>query len=329
MVKHYFIRDIPLFGCIAFGIIDRGTNILQVRPISECPLSCIFCSTDAGAYSKNRLSEYMVELEQLLTSFEWAASYKKCEIEAHIDTVGEPLMYPYIVELVKRLSDNPYVKIVSMQSNGILLNEKLMNELEAGLSRINISIDAMNPQLAKRIAGVDSYNLERVMENARYIAQNTNIDLLIAPVWLPGINDKEIPRLIEFALSIGAGKRWPAMGIQKYIPHKYGRKPDVKVMRWDAFYSQLEKWENEYSTKLVLRPEDFGSYRCKPLPRFFKRYEKVKVKVAGYGWMQAEKLGVAKDRVITILNAQRIPVGKQVYVKIVRTMDGIYLAKPM
>jgi len=49
--NNILIRDIPLFGCIAFGIIDRGTNVLQVRPISECPLACIFCSTDAGPYS--------------------------------------------------------------------------------------------------------------------------------------------------------------------------------------------------------------------------------------------------------------------------------------
>ncbi len=325
------IRDIPLLGCIAFGIIDRGTNVLQVRPISECPLSCIFCSTDAGPHSKNRLSEYMVDLEQLLASFEYVASYKKCEIEAHIDSVGEPLMYPRIVELVKGLSDNSYVKVVSMQSNGVLLNERLIDNLEtAGLSRINLSIHSTQPQLAKRIAGTDSYDLERVMKNARYIAQNTDIDLLIAPVWLPGVNDEEIPRLIEFALSIGAGKRWPAMGIQKYLPHKYGRKPpSIKSMRWDVFYSKLERWEEEYNTKLVLRPEDFGSYRCKPLPKLFKKHERIKVKVIGYGWMQGEKLAVDRDRVITIMNAQRIPVGKEVYVRVERVVDGIYIARPL
>ena len=43
---------IPLIGCIAFGIIDRGTNLLQVRCTSLCNMNCAFCSTDAGAYSK-------------------------------------------------------------------------------------------------------------------------------------------------------------------------------------------------------------------------------------------------------------------------------------
>lgn len=328
-INRILIRNVPLFGCIAFGIIDRGTNVLQVRPISECPLSCIFCSTDAGQRSKRRISEYMVDLEQLLAAFEWAASYKEInDIEAHIDTVGEPLMYPQIVELVQGLSANRNVKIVSMQTNGTLLNAKLIEELEAaGLSRINMSIESLDPELAKRCAGTNSYNIEKVLENAEYIARNTNIALLIAPVWLPGINDAEIPKLIEFALEMGAGKRWPALGIQKFLPHKYGRKPDIKAMGWEKFYSQLEELERIYNIKLVLTPQDFGSFQCKALPRVFKRYERVKVKVIGPGWMKGEKLAVARDRVITVVDAERIPVGAEVFVRMERVVDGIYIAR--
>ncbi|VVB93802.1 7,8-dihydro-6-hydroxymethylpterin dimethyltransferase [uncultured archaeon] len=323
------IRDIPLFGCIAFGIIDRGTNVLQVRPISECPLSCIFCSTDAGSRTGRRISEYMVDLEQLLQAFEWAASYKEInDIEAHIDTVGEPLMYPQLVDLVARLSANFHVRTVSMQTNGFLLNRKLIDELAtAGLSRINISIESLDPALAKSIAGIDFYNVERVLENAEYIAKNTDIDLLIAPVWLQGINDKEIPKLIEYALSIGAGKKWPALGIQKFLPHKFGRKPEIKLMSWEKFYSQLGEWERAYNTKLILTPEDFGSYQCKTIPRMFKRHEKLKVKVLGYGWMKGEKIAEARERVITIVDAERIPVGKEIFVRMERVVDGIYMAR--
>jgi uncharacterized Fe-S cluster-containing radical SAM superfamily enzyme len=326
--NHILIRDIPLFGCIAFGIIDRGTNVLQLRPYSECPLSCVFCSTDAGPHSGRRISEYMVDLTQLLSAFEWAASYKGAGIEAHIDTVGEPAMYPELVELVGGLAANSRVNTVSMQTNGTLLTTGLIDALDkAGLSRINMSIESLDPDLAKRIAGTDSYDLEKVLKSAEYIARDTNIDLLIAPVWLPGINDAEIPKLIEFALSIGAGKKWPALGIQKFLPHKYGRKPDIRAMNWENFYSRLREWEKIYNTKLVLTPQDFGSHECKPLPRVFKRHERVKVKVAGPGWMKGEKLAVARDRVLTIVEADRVPVGAEVYVRMERVVDGIYVAK--
>ncbi|VVB96777.1 Coenzyme PQQ synthesis protein E [uncultured archaeon] len=327
--NYILIRDIPLFGCIAFGIIDRGTNVLQLRPYSECPLSCVFCSTDAGPHSSRRISEYMVDLTQLLSAFEWATSYKEInDIEAHIDTVGEPAMYPELVELVEGLSANSHVRTVSMQTNGTLLNTGLIDALDkAGLSRINMSIESLDPDLAKRIAGTDSYNLGKVLKNAEYITKNTNIDLLIAPVWLPGINDAEIPKLIEFALSIGAGKKWPALGIQKFLPHKYGRKPDIRAMSWENFYSRLREWEKIYDTKLVLAPQDFGSYDCRPLPRVFKRYERVKVKVVGPGWMKGEKLAVARDRVLTIVDADKVPVGAEVNVRMERVVDGIYVAK--
>ena len=273
----------------------------------------------------------MVDLSQLLGAFEWAASYKEIDdIEAHIDTVGEPSMYPQLVDLVKKLSENKNVRTVSMQTNGVLLNTKLIDELDnAGLSRINMSIEALDPELAKRIAGIDSYNIEKVRKTAEYIAMNTDIDLLIAPVWLPGINDEEIPKLIEFALSIGAGKKWPALGIQKFLSHKNGRKPDVnvKVMSWEKFYSQLEEWEKKFQTKLILSPRDFGSHVCKALPRMFKRNEKVKVKIIGPGWMKGEKLAIARDRVLTIVDAGNIPVGKEIRVRIERVVDGIYMAR--
>ncbi len=327
--NNILISNIPLFGCIAFGIIDRGTNVLQVRPISECPLSCIFCSTDAGPHSLKRISEYMVDLPEILRAFEWATSYKETDgIEAHIDTVGEPAMYPQLVELVRNLSENPHVKTISMQTNGFLLNKKLIDELDAaGLSRINMSIEALKPELARKIAGVESYDIEKILRNAVYIAKNTDIDLLIAPVWLPGINDDEIPELIEFALKIGAGKKWPALGIQKFLPHKNGRKPDVKVMTWEKFYSQLKEWERKYGTKLILSPQDFESHSCKALPRVFRRYEKVRVQVIGPGWMKGEKLAVARDRVLTIVDSSGIPAGKEVSVRIERVVDGIYMTK--
>ena len=271
----------------------------------------------------------MVDLSQLLSAFEWASSYKETkDIEAHIDTVGEPLMYPQLVELVNLLSKNKNVKTISMQTNGVLLNTKLIDGLDkAGLSRINMSIEALDPALAKRISGIDSYNIEKVQKTAEYIAMNTGIDLLVAPVWLPGINDEEIPKLIEFALKIGAGKKWPALGIQKFLSHKNGRKPDVKVMSWEKFYSQLAEWEGKFRTRLILSPKDFGSHDCKALPRMFKRNEKVKVKVVGPGWMKDEKLAVARDRVLTIVDAGNIPPGKEVIVRVERVVDGIYMAR--
>ena len=57
MREHWLIREednIPLIGAHLFGIIDRGTNVLQIRAITGCPLKCIYCSVDEGVISRKR-----------------------------------------------------------------------------------------------------------------------------------------------------------------------------------------------------------------------------------------------------------------------------------
>ena len=322
--------DVPLLGCIAFGIIDRGTNLLQVRPTTLCPLSCIFCSVDAGPSTKHRQVEFMVEADYIVDEFRKAAKFKGEGLEAHVDTVGDPLTHPRIVDIVHGLSDTPGVEVVSMQTHGALLTEKMVDELAAaGLSRINLSIDALDPELAKRLAGTPSYDVHRVLKVAEYVASSSNIDLLISPVWVPGVNDHELGRIINEALRMGAGKRWPPLGIQKMEVHKYGRRPrGVKPMTWYRFYKALREMEREYKVKLVLRPEDFNIQPRPRLPMPLRRFQRVKVDVVGPGWLKGEALGVAKGRAVTLVGCDESLMGRRVSATIIESKDGLYIARP-
>jgi len=323
--------ELPLVGAIAFGVIDRGTNVLQIRPTSLCPLSCPFCSTDAGPRSRHRAAEYVVDLDVLL---DWVAQLVRFKgsrgVEAHIDTVGEPATYPRLVELVQGLSEIEGVEVISMQSNGVLLDEHLVDELvDAGLSRLNLSIHALEPELAKRMAGTSRYDLDKVLAVAQAMADSP-ADLLIAPVWVPGMNDAEIPRLVEFALRIGAGKKWPPLGIQKYLAHKRGRKPPgVKPMSWGAFYRALRRLEARYGVKLVLTPEDFGMRKAALLPAPFSPGEVVKVRVIAPGWLKGEVTGMARGRAITLVGAEGLDPGTTVLARVIEVKHTIYLARPL
>ncbi len=324
--------SIPLVGCIAFGLIDRGTNLVQVRPISTCPLSCIFCSTNAGPKSKIRQTEYLVPLEYLLEEFDKIVAFKgRKHVEAHIDTVGDPITYPKIVELVASLKQIEGVEFVSIQTHGSVLNEKLIDELsEAGLTRINLSIDALNPELAGKMADTEWFNIQKVLEIASYIALNTKISLLVAPVWVPKVNDGEIPKIIELAKTLRLGKRFPPLGIQKYEVHKHGRKVEgIKSVSWKRFYEQLRIWEEKFKIKLVLSPRDFGIHKRVMLPIPYRKFETVKVKVVGPGWLRREKLAVtlARDRSVTLLNAEEIPIGARVKARIVANKHNLFIAE--
>ncbi len=322
----------PLVGHVAFGIIDRGTNLLQIRPTSLCPLSCIFCSVDAGPRS-NHASEYVVDLDHLLAWFERVVREKGLDrVHAYVDAAGDPLTYPRIVELVRRLREMGFVETIAMETHGALLTEELAEELDsAGLDRLNLSIDALDPQLAKLLSGTPWFDVTRVVRVAEYIASSLRMDLLVAPVWVPGINDAEIPKIIEWALRVGAGKRWPPLGIQKYEAHKYGRKPrGVRPMRWRDFYAKLREWEGEFGVRLVLTPEDFGIRRAKPLPLAFRRFERLQARVAGPGWLRGQWLAVAGERIVTLVGVEgEPPVGRRVSAVVLRSKHNIYVARPL
>ena len=112
-------------------------------------------------------------------------------------------------------------RFVSLQTNGTLLDDKKIAALaDAGLDRVNLCSTRLTRRCPE-FAGVDWYNIEKVTRGSTG-GSKSSMDLLIAPVYMPGINDAEIPKLIAFARECGAGKRFPPLGIQKFERYRYG-----------------------------------------------------------------------------------------------------------
>ncbi len=325
-------RPIPLVGHIAFGVIDRGTSIIQVRPTSICNLNCIFCSVDAGPYSRWRKTEYIVDdLEWLVSWVTEIAKYKGGHVEALIDGVGDPFTYSKLPELVSLLRSSSYISSIAVETHGQLLNKKLINMLEkAGLDRINLSIDTTNREQAKILAGTPTYDVSNVMRMAEYTIKETSIDITLTPVWLPGINDDEIMRIIEWAIKIGAGKRWPPLAIQKYLVHKYGRKlKNINEVSWNKFYDWLKSLEKKYNVKLIPDPKDFGFEKRPSIPILYKKGSIVNVEIIAPGWFKNEWLGITrnKDRIITVISREPLTEGEKINVRIISNKDNIYIAQ--
>lgn len=325
-------RPIPLVGHIAFGVIDRGTNIVQVRPTSVCNLNCIFCSVDAGPYSRWRRTEYIIEdIEWLADWVIEIAKFKGGGVEALIDGVGDPFTYPKLPELISLLKSSNYINSIAVETHGQLLNKKLIHALEdAGLDRINLSIDTTNQEQAKMLAGMPSYDVVEVMKMAEYIVKETSIDITLTPVWLPGINDEEIIKIIEWAMKVGVGKRWPPLAIQKYLVHKYGRKPkNVNEISWNAFYEWLRSLEKKYNVKLIPEPKDFGFEKRPSIPVLYKKGSIVNVEIIGPGWFKNEWLAVPRnnDRIITVISREQLIEGEKINVRIINNKDNIYIAR--
>ncbi|WP_338604019.1 radical SAM protein [Sulfolobus tengchongensis] len=324
MIKLVSINEpVPLIGHIAFGIIDRGTNLLQIRPFSNCPMSCKFCSVDAGPKSRHRRVEFIVDAEHLLNWSNYVISRKIHKVGILIDGVGEPILHPDIHKIISGLKENEKVFEVAIETHGLPLTRSLINKLaNSGLDRINLSIDSLDEEKARQLAGHNGYSVKRVVEMAIYAKQN-GIDVLLTPVWLPGVNDKDMIEIIKLAKENGF-----RLGIQKYVRHQKGRKlPNINEPSWKEFYKFLDNLEKVTDVKLKLSPSDFMVVQDVRLGPIMDVGEKVVGRVFSEGWMYNEVLVIAKNRVVTVTGVDDLPEGIEVKIKITRNKDEIYLAK--
>ncbi len=313
---------IPLIGTNYFGLVDRGTNLIEVKPITSCNLSCIYCSVDEGPLSRRKL-DFVVEKDYIVEEFRKIAEFKhENHIDAHINAQGEPTLYADLVDLVAEIAKIKQVKAISIDTNGTLLNKQYIDDLaKAGLTRINLSLNALNQEIANKMAGLP-YNLNKVKELAAYIPKK--MDLIIAPVWLPGYNDKELVKLAKFAKEIGAGKKYPPIGIQNFLPYKFGRNP-VKPTSMDFFYKKLKNLEKKHDIRLIYGMEEFKVRPAKELPKPFKKDQIIEAQIAFPGRLRNEMIAIAQNRLISIPNCFKEK--GTVRIKIKRTKHNIFLGE--
>lgn len=323
----YYIHQssgIPLMGTNYFGVIDRGTNIIEVKPLTSCNISCIFCSVDEGPKSRRKV-DFVVEKDYLVNEFRKLVEFKKSDkIDAHINAQGEPTLYAEMIDIVRDIMSIKGVKTSSIDTNGLLLTKQYIDELaEAGLTRINLSLHAMDPAKATELAG-HPYNLAKVLDIARYIP-TTKMDLIIVPVWMPCYNDEELPKLAKFAREIGAGKHCPPIGIQNMLNYKFGRNP-IKQVDMDQFYAKMRELEAKYGIPLIVDKYSFEIEDLPELPKPFKKGKVVEAEIMLPGRLGNEKLAVAKDRIISIPSCDK-EIGSTVKIRIRRTKHNIFMGE--
>lgn len=326
-------RPFPMVGHIAFGIIDRGTNVIQVRPSTLCFHDCIFCSVDAGPSSTRRASEYIVEDVEYLAEWTGEVARLKGGAEVLIDGVGEPLTNPRLPDLIRLLRDQEGVTTIAIETHGGSLSLPLLRRLaEAGLNRVNLSIDTLDPAKARVLTNSAWYDIARIKHVVEEAFKQTSLDFVLTPVVVPGYNEDDMVQLIEWARSLGLGSKigWPsAVLIQKYEVHKHGRKvKGVRPWSWGKFYEYLRSLERRTGYRLVLRPDEIGIRRTPRLPRPYRRGSDVRLTTVGPGWLRGESLAVDQQclRSFTLIASEVRP-GTTVVAKVIEDDNNIYVAK--
>lgn len=284
---------IPLLGTRFIGIQDRGTNFLEIKPITGCTMGCVFCSVDEGIGSKKSF-DFFVEREYLVAETKKLLDFKKCpNIHVYINVHGEPLLYPELVELVADLRTIHWIKDITIITTAVLLTEEKIYALAAaGLSELNVSISAMDVESAKSIMGAKAYNIAQVKKIVAYAA--TKLKVTIAPVWVAGMNDAELEKIIAFGNEISCPVR-----IQKFCYNQFGRNPSEE-MEWEEFFTTIKELEKKTKTKLMEQKEIYKLEKTKEYPVPFKRKEIVDAKILFPGRYVHERLCVARERLISV-----------------------------
>src|SRR6516162_7485830 len=169
----------------------RTHNNLRISVTDRCNLRCVYCMPEDVVF---------MDREELL-SFEEIAHFVRVAVPLGIDKVrltgGEPLMRRELPKLVALIAAIPGIKDVGLTTNGILLAEQAQALYDAGLRRINISLDTLNPDRFRQLARRDG--LDRVLAGIDAAKQSGFQPVKINAVVIRGVNDSEVVPLARYA----------------------------------------------------------------------------------------------------------------------------------
>lgn len=180
----------------------------------RCDLRCRYCLPEQGI--PKRSHGEMLTLEEIGEIAE-AASY--CGIRKIRLTGGEPLVRKGIETLCRRLKSIPDLRELTMTTNGSLLSEKVEALMDAGVDRLNISLDTLREDRFRSITRCG--DLDRTLRGIDAAERAGFRGTKINAVLIGGFNDDEIPNLVDLTrdrdlsvrfielMPIGEARRWP------------------------------------------------------------------------------------------------------------------------
>lgn len=181
----------------------RAITDLRISITDRCNYKCVYCRTgnEGAIYSDLPMSEYL-RIARLFVGL----GIKKVRI-----TGGEPLLRKGVVELVRELAqlrdlDNQPLDL-AITTNGHLLAELARPLKDAGLRRVTVSMDAVDPELFARITRVHN-GFENVLAGIRAANAAGLAPVKVNCVLLRGFNDDQIGAFGRFARHEGVVVRF-------------------------------------------------------------------------------------------------------------------------
>ena len=178
----------------------RAITDLRISVTDRCNFRCVYCrSADPENYRDHDEILTWPELDHLARVFV-GLGIRKVRV-----TGGEPLVRDGVEDYIGRLAALG-VEDLSITTNGHLLAERLDRLIAAGLRRVNISLDSLDPAKFEKITRTKSFNT--VMRGIEAVQASSLAPAKVNAVLVRGINDDEVEAFAEFARERGLVMRF-------------------------------------------------------------------------------------------------------------------------
>ncbi len=165
-------------------------DYLRISLVDRCNFQCQYCMPE-GADLDYILQQQLLTYEELLTLLQEVfipVGFTRFRL-----TGGEPLLRPRVVELVRAIASLPQTQDLSMTTNGFLLAGMAQDLYDAGLRRINISLDSLDPGTFDKIIGNRGRSRWQQVWNGICAAHQVGFEpLKLNVVVIPDVNDREV-----------------------------------------------------------------------------------------------------------------------------------------
>lgn len=227
----------------------RTINYLRISLTDKCNLSCTYCRPSVH-YGVNKQDE-LLTYEEITDLVRITAGLGVTKVRL---TGGEPLLRSDISNLVKMISEIDEINDISITTNGIFLADHAAKLKEAGLNRINISIDSLNENTFRQVTGGDLTDVLGGIEAAKDAGLEP---IKLNTVLLRGINDHEVADIIDFSVERGL--------IVRFIEAM----PMTTGFDWQERYIEVREILNRPDVKERLNISDFEDKSNNHSPAFY------------------------------------------------------------
>lgn len=163
----------------------RKHDYLRISITDRCNLRCVYCMNEEGIEQTSHSA--ILSYEEILKVVSAGAELGISKIRI---TGGEPLVRKNVIELIKGIAATPGINDLSMTTNGILLPRFAAELKKAGLDRVNISLDTLQPKLFQEVTRCGE--LKSALQGIEAALENDLHPVKLNTVLMKGINDGEI-----------------------------------------------------------------------------------------------------------------------------------------